>query len=192
MAAVVNIYMAQRVAGFLKGQLLWESCCVPALIPNCSTWVGMGKEEEKVLKRTQVLKLLWTTGPGSPRVALRADLGTRSMESWVWVQKILLIYHMVRLQEGNLARMMLEEQQQHGWPGLALDVAKLCAKLGLEDAATTRKDRIEYKKEVVKACKWMDEINIDMERMRYGGKNPVYGRLQLSRPVQIEVPIPIK
>ena len=64
---------------------------------------------------------------------------------------------MARLQEGDLARMMLEEQQKHGWPGLALEVSKLCEKLGLEDAATTRKDRTLYKKEVVKACKYTDE-----------------------------------
>ena len=143
---------------------------MPSLIHNCSTWVGMGKEEEKVLNQSQdfFLKLLWATGPGAPRVSLRADLGTRSMESRVWVQKILLIHHMTRLQEGDLARMMLEEQQKHGWPGLALEVSKLCEKLGLEDAATTRKDRTVYKKEVVKACKWMDEKNMkkEMERMK--------------------------
>ena len=54
-----------------------------------------------------------------PRVALRADLGTRSMESRVWGRKILLIHHMARLQEEDLARMMLEEQQKNDWPGLA-------------------------------------------------------------------------
>ena len=56
----------------------------------------------------------------------------------------------------------------HGWPGLALEVSKLCEKLGQEDAATTRKDRTVYKKEVVKACKWMDEKNMkkEMERMK--------------------------
>ena len=52
----------------------------------------------------------WATGPGSPRVALRADLGTQSMESRLWSQKILLIHHMARLEEGDLARMVLEEQ----------------------------------------------------------------------------------
>ena len=70
---------------------------------------------------------------------------------------------MAWLKEGDLARMMLEEQQKPNWPGLALEVANLCANLGLEDAATTRKDRTEYQKEVVK-----DKIDIenDVERMR--------------------------
>ena len=79
-----------------------------------------------------------------------------------------MIHHMARLQEGDLARMMLEEQQKHGWPGLAMEVAGLCEQLGLEDAASTRLDRTVYEKEVVKACKWRDETNMktEMERMR--------------------------
>ena len=167
---IVNDYRAQRVGGFCTGLLLWESCCVPSLIYNCSTWVGMGREEEKALNKCQdfFLKLLWATGPGAPRVALRADTGTRSMESRVWRQKILLVFHMARLEEGDLARMMLDEQLQHSWPGLAQEVAGLCVWLGLEDAVTTHMDRRVYQKEVARACKWMDEANMkrDMERMR--------------------------
>ena len=99
---------------------------------------------------------------------MRADTGTRSMESRVWRQKILLVFHMARLEKGDLARKMLAEQQQHSWPGLAQEVASLCRWLGLEDAATTDMDRRVYKKEVAKACKWMDESNMkrDMERMK--------------------------
>ena len=40
-------YRAQRVGGFLTGLLLWESCCVPSLIHNCSTWVGSGRRRRR-------------------------------------------------------------------------------------------------------------------------------------------------
>ena len=133
-------------------------------------WVGMGMDEEKALNQNQdfFLKLMWATGPGAPRVALRADLGTRSMESRVWSQKILLIHHTARLQEGDLARMMLEEQKKYSWPGLAQEVARLCEQLGLENAAETKMNKTEYKKEVINACRVMDENNMkkDMERMK--------------------------
>ena len=62
------------------------------------------------------------------------------MESRVWQQKILLVHHMARLEEGDLARMMLEEQRKNDWPGLAHEVAGLCRWLELEDASTTRLD----------------------------------------------------
>ena len=95
-------------------------------------------------------------------------MGTRSMESRVWSQKILLIHHMARLQEGDLAKMMMEEQMKYNWPGLSLEVAGLCRELGLEDAARTKMDKIEYKKEVEKGCRFKDEKNMkeEMERMR--------------------------
>ena len=35
--------------------------------------------------------------------------------------------------------------------------AGLCRKLGLEDAARTKMDKIEYKKEVEKGCRFMDK-----------------------------------
>jgi hypothetical protein len=130
----------------------------------------MGREEEKALNQSQdfFLKLMWATGPGAPSVALRADLGTRSMQSRVWAQKIMLIHHVARLQEGDLARMMLEEQRKYGWPGLAQEVTRLCEQLGLENAAETKMNKTEYKKEVDRACKEKDEHDMkkDMERMK--------------------------
>ena len=80
---IVKDYRAQRIGGFMTGLVLWETCAIPSLIYNCSTWVEIGKEELKVLNNVQdfFLRLLWGTGPGAPKVALRADTGTRSMES---------------------------------------------------------------------------------------------------------------
>ena len=99
---------------------------------------------------------MWATGPGSPRAALRADLGTKSMESRVWSQKILLIHHMARLEVRDLAIMTLEEQLKYGWPGLSLEVASLCEQLGLEDPVRTKMNKHQYKKEVANACNLKD------------------------------------
>ena len=68
---IVKDYRAQRVGGFMTGLVLWESCAIPSLLYNCSTWVDMGKEALKVLNDLQdsFLRLLWGTGPGAPKVA---------------------------------------------------------------------------------------------------------------------------
>ena len=85
---------------------MWETCAIPSLIYNCSTWVGIGKEEMKALNNLQdyFLRMLWGTGPGAPKVALRADTGTRGMESRIWGEKIMLIYHISHLEEGDWQR----------------------------------------------------------------------------------------
>ena len=46
---IVKDYRAQRIGGFMTGLVLWETCAIPSLIYNCSTWVKIGKEEMKVL-----------------------------------------------------------------------------------------------------------------------------------------------
>ena len=106
-----RIYDRAGVAGDLRH---------PSLTYNCATRVEMDKEELKVLNKVKdfFLRLLWGTGPGAPKVALRADTGTRSMESRVWREKIMLIYHVSHLEDGDLAKDMLEEQMINNWPGL--------------------------------------------------------------------------
>ena len=86
---------------------------------NCSTWVEIGKEEIRVLEGLQdyFLRMLWDTGPGAPRMALRADTGTRSMESRIWCEKIMLIFHISHLEDGDLAKDMLEEQVANNCEG---------------------------------------------------------------------------
>ena len=65
---MVKDYRAQRVGGFLTGLVLWETCAIPSLIYNCSTWVGIGKEEVRALNKMQdfFLRLLWGTRPRAP------------------------------------------------------------------------------------------------------------------------------
>ena len=168
---IVKDYRAQRFGGFMTGLVLWETCAIPSLIYNCSTWVEIGKEELKVLNNMQdfFLRLLWGTGPGAPKVALRADTGTRSMESRVWREKIMLIYHVSHLEDGDLAKDMLEEQMINNWPGLVKEVDELVQVLQIEHPKTAQCGRNAYNKIVIKtACKWIDEalMKEQMELMK--------------------------
>ena len=113
-----------QIGGFLTSLVLWETCVIPSLIYTCSTWVGVGKEEMKVLEGLQdyFLRMLWGTGPGVPRMALIADTDTRSRESRIWCEKIMLIFRISHLEDGDLAKDMLEEQVANDRPGLAKEV----------------------------------------------------------------------
>ena len=167
---IVKDYRAQRIGGFLTSLVLWETCVIPSLIYNCSTWVGIGKEEIKMLEGLQefFLRMLWGTGPGAPRVALRADTGTRSMESRIWCEKIMLIFHISRLEDGELAKDMLEEQGANNWTGMLKEVKELVKMLRIEDPRVTQSSRRAYKEEVSRACRWKDEAMMkeEMGRMK--------------------------
>ena len=79
------------------------------------------------------------------------------------MKMLLLKFHISHLEEGDLAREMMQEQVRHGWPGLVREVNSLCDMLRLEDARTTSKGRVEYAREVKTACKWRDEASMKEE-----------------------------
>ena len=54
------------------------------------------------------------------------------MESRIWREKIMLIFHIANLKEEDLARRMLTEQEANKWPGLLEEVNKMCDTLNLE------------------------------------------------------------
>ena len=170
---LVKDYRAQRVGGFGTALLLWESCALPSLLYNCSTWLGMGKKEEEALAECQFffLRLVLGTGPGAPKHALRADLGAQNTSLQVWKQKILLIHHIKRLEDTALAKMMYKEQVRNNWPGLAKEAEDLCVKLNIENVNTTSKSKTVYIKELKVACKSMEDYMMknetkEMEKMR--------------------------
>ena len=167
---LINDFRAQRIGGFRTGLVLWESCAIPSLLFNCSTWIGVGKEELRRLEGLQdlFLRMLWAAGQGAPKIALRADTATRGMKSRIDREKVMLIYHISHLGENDLAREMLDEQVSNGWPGLAREVSDICEALRIEDPRSTEKGRHEYNKIVKEACRWADEASMkkEMEKLK--------------------------
>ena len=90
------------------------------------------------------------------------------MESRIWREKIMLVYHVSHLDEGSLAKDMLYEQVANNWPGLASEVKDLCKSMNLEDPMTTEKSRKAFNNIVKEGCKWKDEARMkeEMQKMK--------------------------
>ena len=58
---IVKDYRVHRIGGFLTSLVLWKTCVIPSLFYNCSTWIGFGKEEIRVLEDLQdfFLRMIW-------------------------------------------------------------------------------------------------------------------------------------
>ena len=72
-------------------------------------------------------------------------------------EKILMILFIRGLDDETLARLMLEQQQTMGWPGLAAETKEICAELGLEDCNVTKLSNKDFKENLDEACKREDE-----------------------------------
>ena len=168
--SLVKDFRAQRTGGFMTGLVLWETCVIPSLLYNCSTWIGVRKEEVKILNGLQdyFLRMLWGAGPGTPKPALRADTATRGMKSRIEREKIMLAYHINHLSEHDLAKEMMDEQISNNWPGLANEVKLLCEEMRIESPWETDKGRQEYNRLVKEACRREDEdcMREDMAKLK--------------------------
>ena len=80
----------------------------------------------------------------------------------------MLVYHINHLDEHDLAKEMMHEQEANKWPGLVDEVEELCDSMNLQDPRKTQKGRKEYSKAVKEACRWMDEAKMkrEMEKLK--------------------------
>ena len=58
----------------------------------------------------------------------------------------MLIYHVSHMEDGDLAKDMLEEQMINNWPGLVKEVDELVQMLKIEDPKTAQCGRNAYNK----------------------------------------------
>ena len=96
--------------------------------------------------------------------------------------EFMLIFHISRLEDGELAKDMLEEQGANNWPGLAKEVNELIKMLRIDHPRLTQSSRRAYKEEVSRACRWKDEAMMkeEMGRMKEKMRTMYFQNLQMK------------
>ena len=140
----------QAVGGCQSALDLYDSCIIPSLLTNDGTWVEMSEKAVNMLDSTQdtFARVLLALPISAPRASLRATLGLLGGKWRVWEAKLLLLQAIRRQEQGGLARDVLEEQVDMGWPGLASEVSYICKELKIPDAAKEDVDKETIKKAV--------------------------------------------
>jgi len=80
----------------------------------------------------------------------------------------MLVYHISNMEDGALAKEMMEEQVTNKWPGLVEEVNEMCASMRIEDQRQQKLEKGAYSKMVKEACRWKDEalMKEEMERRK--------------------------
>ena len=140
----------QAVGGCQSALDLYESCIIPSLLTNAGTWVEMSEKAVNMLDSTQetFARVLLALPILAPQASLRAALGLLEGKWRIWEAKLLLLQAIRRQEEGGLAREVLEEQVDMGWPGLASEVSSICKELKIPDATKEDVDKETIKKAV--------------------------------------------
>ena len=64
----------------------------------------------------------------------------------IWEEKCLLLMRIQCLEEGSLAKMIYQEAEDNGWPGLGKEVRQICRELNIPDINLYRIQKAELQK----------------------------------------------
>ena len=77
---------------------------------SAGTWVEISAQTERTLNSLQCwfVRLILQVGPGAPKASLLWDFGILDMRLRIWLEKIMLMLHVRRLDDESLARKVYE------------------------------------------------------------------------------------
>ena len=132
--SIVEDCKSQKFGGIQIGLMLWESCVIPFLLNNSSTWFQMKNSDIESLTKLQNLfhnHLLAVQK--CPSLMMDWELGTIVMPLRILKEKLLLYKHIAALPISSLAHQFLLVQEELHLPSLKDEVKEFLAEFGVHD-----------------------------------------------------------
>ena len=123
------------MAGGIKtGLLLWESCVMPFLINNSSTWLQMKKSDmDRLIKLENNFFNSLLAVRNCPTMAMYWDIGSLVFPLRILKEKLLLYHHISCLQETAVAYSVLVIQERQNLPSLKDEIIHFLRKYEIVD-----------------------------------------------------------
>ena len=118
--SLVEDFQMQSLGGLVAALELWEKALVPSLLSGAGTWLGITKDAVTMCDNLQNFfwRVVLDVPKSCPKVALQCEPAMVGMKWRIMEAKCLLLLQIQRLEEGALARMVVEEAEAQGWPGV--------------------------------------------------------------------------
>ena len=141
--ALCEDYRMQICGGMVGAINLFEACIVPRLLANSGVWVEISNSAIKKLDATQHLfvQALLRLPSSTVLPSYRAETGLIGFKWRIWESKILLAAAILEQEETVLARQVMDQQLEAGWPGLGQEVAAICQEVGLPNILQKQVDK---------------------------------------------------
>ena len=121
--SIVEDCRSKVTGGIKTGILLWESCVLPFLLNNCSTWVEMKKSDMNRLCKLQNLFLNTLLNVQKCPVPLMYfDLAMTTIPLKILKEKLILFHHISCLPKKAIAYQVLQIQQRLHFPTMFKEV----------------------------------------------------------------------
>ena len=142
----------QAMGGLVAAWEVWERALIPSLLSGAGSWLGDIKEAVKLAN--QILKFYWRiilkVPESCPKWGQKCKTNATDVQWRVWKEKCLLLIRIKALPDGSLAKIVYEEAESRGWPGLGKEVRQICQSLGLPDINKHNVSKTDVKKAIQK------------------------------------------
>ena len=126
--SIVEDCRSQVNGGIETGLMLWESCIIPYMLCNASTWLQIKQKDIDELSKLQTLFFTQILAiQKCPTLAIYWDLGALTVPMRILKEKLLLYHHICCLPIQSVARQVLEIQEKLHLPSLQEDVRQFLA-----------------------------------------------------------------
>ena len=126
--SVLEDFRMHSLGGIKAGMEIFNLTILPKLIYNSDTWVELNDKSIKRLENLQniFLRCLLSVPISTPAAALNWDSGFLAVEYRVSKKKLMLIHHLVNMDNDALASEVFQIQREHSLPGLVHEGRELC------------------------------------------------------------------
>ena len=139
--AVIDDCRVNTVGGLVAGIDIWELAILPSLLNNCQTWINIGKDSIDMLEGLQnkLYRTLLSVPKTCPLPSLCWDMGGMQMYLRIIMKKLEFIWHLVNMEDGTLAKEIMEIQRDQKLPGLVQECSEWIVKFNLPDVLKIKK-----------------------------------------------------
>ena len=168
--AIVEDCRSNTLGGLKVGLDIWESAYIPSLLNNSSTWMEISEDTMNKLEEMQytLYRYLFNVPHTTPKAALLWEVGGWKIKFRIMMNKLILVNHILSLDENSLARQVLIAQVTQNLPGLKNEAEHFINDLGLPNCFKRSIPKNSWKKQVKKAVgrKNEEELRNKMESFK--------------------------
>ena len=131
--SIIEDYQMQAMGGLTAAWELWERALIPSLMSGAGTWLGDIAAAIKLCNEIQNFywRSILKVPESCPKLSLLCEPNMTDFKWRVWEQKCLLLTQIKNLPDGSLAKIIQQEAELQGWPGLGREVKQICTNIGI-------------------------------------------------------------
>ena len=166
--AIIDDCRVNTVGGLQSGIDFWEMSYLPSLLNNCQTWINISEDSIKTLEDLQntMYRNLLNVPRTCPLPALCWEFGGIQMRYRVIMKKLNFLWHLDNLEDGSLAKEVLQVQKTQKLPGLVEECREFINNLKLPNPMEVKITKTQWKNTVKRAILKKNEEDLRKKMMR--------------------------